>query len=581
MKIYSNLVAAVSQIIRYTTPWGINRAQQWDTFEEFFARQSETNRPLVEAYTKVLLKGAAASTTNLLYGAFNLVNNEMKAFDVNDYNHPHPWQVSGEYLYSTFLSKEDYLEHFKSVVDQVALDSSYLIFKLRSRSSTWLIEAFPNPEYRNRGYGALASRYSDKFDAVASITHESYGGNLPLYSITEDGVHERVNVPEGTTIARGYLGTNDIYLLSYHDAMSTLEGRRDQARRALASRMPGYAAQEAARQQELRDVEARREAALQRFVKNRHSGVKRETDEVIGTLPFVEHGTPASRRWGIEVETGAGRLLTGTPSGWDSKGDGSLESAYMDAWLDPQDCPQYADEHTTPTITVYDDRDNEIEIPNPDFEDPRYCDYCGDNASSYNSDDCVELVSPILTSMHSNGLKAITDDLESGPVTDSAGIHVHVEVKDLTVKQLMQLTLAYDRIEPIIEASYRRTERGYCKLRDSYELLDVVRHNRTVTSPRDIRAGDRYVTLNLLALRAHGTVEFRAMGPVYNYDYLVRWAMFAREMVNTIANGATAKDWNKVSDWAGVLKMFSKYGNEYKIAAGEIAAELDNTLVAV
>lgn len=75
--------------------------------------------------------------------------------------------------------------------------------------------------------------------------------------------------------------------------------------------------------------------------------------------------------------------------------------------------------------------------------------------------------------------------------------------------------------------------------------------------------GDRYVTLNLQSLNRHGTVEFRAMGPVYDYDYLVRWAMFCREMVNIAKAGVTAKEWNSVNSWADLTALFAKYGKEY------------------
>jgi hypothetical protein len=323
----------------------------------------------------------------------------------------------------------------------------------------------------------------------------------------------------------------------------------------------------ATRSQEERRAEAlqqdqRRADAMRRYreFRNKQEPIR---ENVIGALPFVPHGLKSSLRWGIEVETGAGRDLTRTPDQWDSKDDGSLESAYEDQWIEPEDCPEYADYHMEPTQDVW-HGDRTIAVPNPDFEDPRYCNYCGENGSSYDSDDCIELVSPILSSMHSRGLESICNDLEFSPRTDTAGVHVHVEAKNLTVKQISQLVLSYDMIEPLIEHSYDRYERGYCKRRSAEDVLEIGRQESG--SVRDMHKGDRYVTVNLCALDAHGTIEFRAMGPKYNYGHLIRWAMFCRSMVQAHANGATSKEFAKAKTWNQVLAILVKYDTEIKTA---------------
>jgi hypothetical protein len=306
------------------------------------------------------------------------------------------------------------------------------------------------------------------------------------------------------------------------------------------------------------------------------ASLSKSHDYLIDTLPIQEHKTRASRRWGIEIETGAGRDLSGTPQGWESKGDGSLESAYGEQWIEPEDCPEYAQDHVEEIEVTREDNGESMTIDNPDYVDPNYCDHCG-NVESWDNDDCQELVSPILTSFHSRGLKQITDDLEHSPVSSSAGVHVHVEAKDLTAEQVSNLILIYDRLEPLIEASYRRERRGYCKLRSTRELLLIVRdvRQRRITEPTRMLTGDRYVTVNLQALGDHGTIEFRAMGPVYKYDTLVRWAMFCREIVNVAKAGATAKDALKIQDWEGVLQMFRKFGIELNRAEANEVEEAE------
>lgn len=361
--------------------------------------------------------------------------------------------------------------------------------------------------------------------------------------------------------------------------LRTLNERRAQHRDRVLRSLPGYIAERTREDQENR-AKAEAQLTAERRYQTFRSGQRHTSEMHIPTLPLAPRGTIASRRWGIEIETGAGRDLRwngGAPEGWDSKDDGSLQSAYGERWIDPDDCPEYFNEHQA-TITV-NHGEGTIEIANPDFEDPRYCDYCGETYS-YEDADCVELVSPILTSVHSTGLRQICEDLEFAPRTDTAGVHVHVEAKDLTVAQVKNLVLSYDRIEPLIEASYDRAERGYCKRRSVNELLEIARQ-QGVNSINDLRTGDRYVTVNLNSIRQHGTIEFRAMGPRYNYDHLTRWAMFCREMVNTVKNGATSKDWNKVNSWAGVEKMFERFGNEYNGAAGVSAPVLEDSLAEV
>ncbi len=285
----------------------------------------------------------------------------------------------------------------------------------------------------------------------------------------------------------------------------------------------------------------------------------------IPTLPISPEGTAASRTWGIEVETGAGRHITTIPDGWDRRSDGSLSSAYdEEQYIDPADCPEW--NHSDPDNDDFFDLDEDT------------CDHCGTvyQGGGGRSGDCVEVVSPIITSVHSDGLRSLTDDLEPHPVTQTAGLHVHVGADGLTAGQIRELILGYDAIEWLIEASYQRQSRGYCKRRSARELIEIARHAKSSNpTPRDMLKGDRYVTVNLNSLSRHGTIEFRAMGPVYNYDHLTRWAMFCREMVNSVARGARAKDFAKVREWGDLLAIFQRFGLEYNDALNaQVSSEL-------
>lgn len=303
-------------------------------------------------------------------------------------------------------------------------------------------------------------------------------------------------------------------------------------------------------------------ANLEKYLGERKRSIKWEVvhHEEIESLPIAEHGTKSSRTWGIEVESGGARGI-GAPKGWGRKYDGSLYSAY-------------------------DDYDG-----NEDFDEY--------NESS--DGDTGEFVSPILHSFHSKGLESLLVKINTQPQNDSAGIHVHVGALDLTARQIGGLVFAYEMVEPFIESSYRRETREYCKNRPISETIGILKaskvtkyktYNEFSTSEdfdynRDryssnsenkfIPAGDRYVSLNLHSLDSHGTVEFRAMGPVYEYEHLIKWAHFCREMVNLAARDVPSREWSAIKSFADVRTLFAKYGIETPaILFGEM---LDTRLV--
>ena len=357
---------------------------------------------------------------------------------------------------------------------------------------------------------------------------------------------------------------------------------RELVRQRLGSPYRDQLQEERQKQEEHRRKTA---ANFEAFVRNR----EHDTEHHIGKLPFVPHGLAASRRWGIEVESGGARGVQ-TPEDWDSKGDGSLRSAY-DGYVEVQDFEAYEEERTenvnwpfcenaerhNPRNEVYDSgRGEYIYTINEEYLDPRECDNCGQVTRTVlvepqtirhhaQSGDCREFVSPILVSMHSRGLQSITEALSKNPQNDSAGVHVHVESSDLSKQQIATMVYGYDILEPILESSYRRNRRDFCERRGAEEVLDAARKSKG--EGYNPQSGRRYSTLNTHSLSTHGTLEFRAMGPVYEYDYLIRWAMLCRELVNSVANGATTKDFAKIKSWDDLVMFIAKFGKEYVRAA--------------
>lgn len=280
------------------------------------------------------------------------------------------------------------------------------------------------------------------------------------------------------------------------------------------------------------------------------------------SIPLKASGTESSRTWGIEIET-VRADETGRPAGWESKHDGSLPSNDADCSCDCSSC-----------------------------EDNEHCD--DSDYGCYESGEVTyssrEFVSPILNSFNSEGLRRICNDLGTDEDEDSSpGIHVHVGAKDLTVFDITRLLVAYSAIERFIEPLLHRKERSYCKPTSAAQLqwwLASVRNwqrmnPNAVPTPADIlynrndsTPDGRYVDVNIQSLTQHGTVEFRAMGAWYDYNHLVRWAWFAREMVNVSKLGIDRREWLACTSVGDVVSLLRKYGSE--IPSDEMFNDIDS-----
>jgi hypothetical protein len=256
------------------------------------------------------------------------------------------------------------------------------------------------------------------------------------------------------------------------------------------------------------------------------------------SIPLLPSGTSTSRTWGIEIETVQANLVPYRPAGWERKGDGSLEALSDDCSCDCDYC--YEGEH---------------------YE-------CG-------SDDCqggcAEFVSPILNNFNSEGLRVLTNALDGSEVNTTPGIHVHVGASDLSVSDVARLVRSYSAVAPYVLAVSYREVTNYCKEVSNEnvrfwlaEARDHVRNGlgRNAIDVTYSQPDDRYHDINLQSLRQHGTVEFRVMGPHYNYDHLVRWAWFCREMVNVAKLDLPQRLWTSVRSMEDVLTILFQYGSE-------------------
>jgi hypothetical protein len=283
------------------------------------------------------------------------------------------------------------------------------------------------------------------------------------------------------------------------------------------------------------------------------------------TIPLKAAGVETSRTWGIEIETVRAND-TSRPSGWESRHDGSLPEG---------DCPDCG-------CSCDDCEDNSDHCNDSDYS----CYESGewDASGQYSR----EFVSPILSHFNSQGLRELCRDL--GTDRDEAsepGIHVHVGAGDLTVADVARLLVAYSAVERFMEPLLYRKERGYCKetttdtlrwwLRKTKEYAhanaDSIPLAKDFVYDREATPNGRYVDVNLHSLQAHGTIEFRSMGAWYDYEHLVRWAWFAREMVNVSKLGIDQREWTSCRSITDVIKLLRKYGSE--MPNSDLFAKLD------
>jgi hypothetical protein len=262
------------------------------------------------------------------------------------------------------------------------------------------------------------------------------------------------------------------------------------------------------------------------------------------TIPIAEAGTESSRGWGIEVETVRANQ-TSRPRGWEDVYDGSLPESGGGCNCGCDDC-------------------------------------CNGDHCDYEDDDCFansgggesrEFVSPILRYFNSNGLRQLCGDLGDVEQSTAPGIHVHVGAEDLTVTDVARVLFAYGVVAPFIQPLYHRKVFGYCQEMPGNNVqwwLTAAKRRLQETGrvprPADIcheQPVNRYQDVNTHALAAHQTLEFRAMGPFYNYEHLVRWAWFCREMLNVSRLNLDQRVWTSCESLTDVINVLRKYGSEF------------------
>jgi hypothetical protein len=152
-------------------------------------------------------------------------------------------------------------------------------------------------------------------------------------------------------------------------------------------------------------------------------------------------------------------------------------------------------------------------------------------------------------------LKALKDKLDMYNVviypSIRAGVHVHINVLQLTLQQILNVSYTYLAMERVLMGfcGPNRVGNLFClRASDAEYLLDRLYAAKQTEHFNLLHTDDlRYASLNMSALFKHGTLEFRAM--------------------------RTDPELKDIAEWAEMLVSIKHYGSELKSPV-DIAADI-------
>ena len=132
--------------------------------------------------------------------------------------------------------------------------------------------------------------------------------------------------------------------------------------------------------------------------------------------------------------------------------------------------------------------------------------------------------------------------------TMRAGVHVHINVNNMTPRQIFTFATAYYLLEEILTANCgfgRQGNHHALRLKDAYNIVSYLCNALSVGSLRELNTNDiRYAALNWNSLFNHGSIEFRQKGTnECSFEDIYEWVnvlWLIKE--NSIANFSTPAD---------------------------------------
>lgn len=127
--------------------------------------------------------------------------------------------------------------------------------------------------------------------------------------------------------------------------------------------------------------------------------------------------------------------------------------------------------------------------------------------------------------------------------TYRAGVHVHINVQDLTPKQLVTYIATYLMLEEVLITFCDPSRAGnhFClRMSDASYSLDVITSMIMSSQLNLLNTEDlRYASINVTSLFKYGSVEFRALESTTDFNRIKTWASILytlKEFAKTVNN---------------------------------------------
>ncbi len=150
---------------------------------------------------------------------------------------------------------------------------------------------------------------------------------------------------------------------------------------------------------------------------------------------------------------------------------------------------------------------------------------------------CREIVSPAFATEDGyNEVYKVASNLTTMgvKVNNTCGFHCHLDVSDLTPKQIARIVKFYQVYETEIDKLHQASRRGNASYTGT---LNNTRYNNfdpeRINSMNDLTHifYDRYVKVNVQAYLRHGTIEFRQHGATIDPVKIINWVKFCTRIV--------------------------------------------------
>jgi hypothetical protein len=146
----------------------------------------------------------------------------------------------------------------------------------------------------------------------------------------------------------------------------------------------------------------------------------------------------------------------------------------------------------------------------------------------------LEYVSPLLQGDAGlDCIKKLYNDIKP-KVNDYCGLHVHIDVRDLTDNQRLMLIKAFKSSKKLFydKVDSSRHTNTYCRR----DIPDVCSDDTYTTYMRRV-TNDRYCWVNLCSIRKHGSIEIRLHHATDNPQVVIDWVIFLMQFVTDTLEG--------------------------------------------